>query len=53
MILPALIALSVAVFAALLWLDWRARRRVRPVRAAEVTPEQIRYVARRSEKGDR
>ncbi|MEU1284965.1 hypothetical protein [Kitasatospora sp. NPDC005856] len=47
MILTFLIPVSVAVFAALLWLDWRARRRVRPVRAAEVTPEQIRYIARR------
>ncbi|MGW3072320.1 hypothetical protein [Kitasatospora sp. NPDC001132] len=45
--LTALIALSVGAFALLLWVDWRARRRVRPVQAAEVTPEQIRYVASR------
>ncbi|WP_224273978.1 hypothetical protein [Streptomyces sp. LS1784] len=45
--LGTLIALSIGAFALLLWLDWRSRHRVRPVRAAEVTPEQIRHVASR------
>nr|BFD90675.1 hypothetical protein KitaXyl93_20350 [Kitasatospora sp. Xyl93] len=46
----ALIGLLVGAFVLLLWADWRARRRVRPVRAAEVTPEQIRYVSARRDK---
>ncbi|MFJ9448213.1 hypothetical protein ACIRRH_41315 [Kitasatospora sp. NPDC101235] len=50
--LASLIALSVSAFTLLLLLDWSARRRVRSVRAAEVTPEQIRYVASRSKEGD-
>ncbi|MGA5819700.1 hypothetical protein ACPC54_17800 [Kitasatospora sp. NPDC094028] len=40
---------SLAGFALLLWLDWRARRRVRSVRVAEVSPEAVRYVSRRRE----
>lgn len=31
--------------------DWRAHRRVRPARAHDVTPEQIRYVSARREAG--
>lgn len=43
-----LTALAVALLLVGLWVDWRSRRRVRSVPAADVTPEAIRYVSLRT-----
>ncbi|WP_153463254.1 hypothetical protein [Streptomyces kaniharaensis] len=53
MMLALVIGASLAVFAVLLWLDWRARHRVRSVPAREVTPEQIRYATFHTEEDGR
>ncbi|MCG6493386.1 hypothetical protein [Kitasatospora sp. A2-31] len=46
-----LTAIAVVMLALGLWWDRRPRRRVRPVPAADVTPEAIRYVSLRQDDG--